>query len=89
MSCSRTEALLPGLSNTTQAAVRLTLFPGETLRLPRTCRAVSVWVGTAWISHSGQDIRLVSGETLALSRKDSAVVSALGGFALVLELKEK
>jgi hypothetical protein len=88
MSCSRTDALLLGLSKATHTAVRLTLFPGEALRLPRTCRAVSVWVGEAWISQAGRDIRLTPGGTMTVSGKDAAVVSVLGDFTLILELRK-
>ena len=89
MSYFQAEALLPGLAKSTQTMIRLTLFPSETLRLPPSCRAVTIRAGAAWISYDGRDIQLPPGETMTFSGNDCAVVSALGDFALVLELKEK
>ena len=70
--------------------LRVTLFPGETLRVPPSCRRLAVWAGSAWVTYRGDDLRLLSGEGMAMNgKKDAAVVSALGDFALVLELGEK
>jgi hypothetical protein len=81
--------MMPTLSFPRAAAMRLALFPGEALRLPRACRGVCVWAGKAWLSQAGRDVRLGPGEALTLAPgRDPAVVSALGDWALILELND-
>ena len=81
---------LNGSENRLNAAsrmVRLLLRHNEVFRLPATSRAIEVVAGTAWVTVNGRDIFLASGERLWLpSRRDSALISALGRTLLILEV---
>jgi len=74
-------------SQRTQVLLRLTLYGGEVYKAPRACTAVRVRTGVAWVTHGGADIILPAGNYADLSPdKDHALVSALGGRPLVVEL---
>lgn len=67
--------------------VRLMLKHDEVFRLPATSQGVRVVAGLAWLTVSGEDIFLNSGEKLhLLIRKDVVLVSALGNVPLILEV---
>ena len=67
--------------------VRLMLRHNEIYRLPATSRSIEIVAGTAWVTVNGRDIFLASGERLWLpSRRDSALISALGRTLLILEV---
>jgi hypothetical protein len=67
--------------------VRLALYKNEVYRLPRAWREVRVLTGRAWLTSGGEDILLARGESaVSSSRRDTALVSALGQVPLVLEL---
>jgi len=67
--------------------LRLTLYSGEVYKAPRGCTAVRVRTGTAWVTQGGADIILDAGSGATLpSGRDFALVSALGGRPLVVEL---
>jgi hypothetical protein len=67
--------------------VRLLLRHNEVVRLPASSRDIEVIAGTAWVTVNGRDIFLASGERLWLpSRRDSALISALGRTLLILEV---
>lgn len=74
-------------SGPTQVLLRLTLYSGEVYKAPRGCTAVKVRTGMAWVTQGGADIILEAGRRADLpSGRDFAVVSALGGRPLVVEL---
>ena len=71
----------------TAVAVRLLMYPSETYRVPRSCRAVRVRTGMAWLTHAGRDIVLGEGEAVEVDgKRDVAVVSSVSGAPLVLEV---
>ncbi len=75
--------------STDESAVawRLLLYPSETYRVPRSCHAVHVRTGIAWLTHDGRDIVLGEGESVELDgKRDAAVVSSVSGVPLVLEV---
>jgi hypothetical protein len=74
--------------NQTSLMVRLTLVRhNEVFRLPVASRRIEVVAGTAWITVNGRDIFLAAREKLLLpSRRDSALISALGRTPLILEV---
>lgn len=73
--------------NTANLMVRLMLRHDEVLRLPATGQGLEVIAGVAWVTVNGRDIFLASGERLLLpSRRDSALISALGRNPLILEV---
>ena len=66
---------------------QLTLEKGEVFRIPQAYRQFKVLSGVAWLTVGGKDIILQSGEKVSLeSKKDVAVISALGKTPLVLEV---
>ena len=68
-------------------ARRLLLYPWETYRVPRSCHAVRVRAGRAWLTHDGRDIVLRDGESASLEgKRDVGVVSSLSRTPLVLEV---
>ena len=68
-------------------AMRLLLYPSETYRVPRSCHAVHVRTGMAWLTHDGRDMVLGEGESMELDgKRDVAVVSSVSGMPLVLEV---
>lgn len=68
-------------------AWRLLLYPAETYRVPRSCHAVHVQTGLAWLTHDGRDIVLGEGESVELDgKRDIAVVSSVSKVPLVLEV---
>ena len=74
-------------SRRTQVLLRLTLYSGEVYKAPRGCTAVRVRTGMAWVTRGGADIILEAGRGADLPpSRDFAVVSALGGRPLVVEL---
>ncbi len=74
--------------NQTSLMVRLTLVRhNEVFRLPVAGRSIEVVAGTAWVTVNGRDIFLASREKLWLpSRRDAALISALGRNPLILEI---
>jgi hypothetical protein len=67
--------------------LRLMLYPGEvhTARPPvQTMRVVS---GTAYVSHNGCDAFVAAGQSLRVAGGDAALISALRGQMLVVELR--
>jgi hypothetical protein len=72
---------------TTNLMVRLMLGRNEVFRLPVVSRSIEVVAGTAWVTVNGRDIFLASREKLWLpSRRDAALISALGRNPLILEV---
>ena len=71
----------------TEITLRLAIYERETARLPRACCGVTVREGVAWVTVDGRDKILRSGETAAFDPgRFPAVVSALGGAPLILEV---
>jgi len=71
----------------TQVLLRLTLYSGEVYKAPRGCTVVRVRTGMAWVTQGGADIILEAGRGADLPPgRDFALVSALGGRPLVVEL---
>ena len=69
------------------ASLRLALYPGEVLRIPRSVRHARVLAGTAWITLGGRDVVLGRGESADLwITRDAALVSGVGVEALLFEL---
>lgn len=67
--------------------VRLMLRHNEVLRLPPAGQELQVISGVAWVTVSGRDIFLASGERFRLpSRGDTTLISALGRQSLILEV---
>lgn len=63
------------------------MYLSETYRVPRSCRAVRVRAGMAWLTHAGRDIVLGEGESADLDgKRDIAVVSSVSELPLVLEM---
>jgi hypothetical protein len=74
-------------SRRTQVLLRLTLYSGEVYRAPRGCIAVRVRTGMAWVTQGGADIIVDAGRGADLPpSSDFALVSAIGGRPLVVEL---
>ena len=66
---------------------RLLLYPGELFNVPGAFHWMRVAGGKAYLTHSGQDRIVATGETVALNPEDDlALVSALNGAPLVIEL---
>lgn len=74
--------------NQTSLMVRLMLVRhNEVFRLPVASRSIEVVEGMAWVTVNGCDIFLASREKLWLpSRRDAALISALGRNPLILEV---
>ena len=73
--------------NVASLILRLMLYHNEVLRLPGASQGAKVVSGVAWVTVNGRDIFLASGERLWLpSRRDSALISALGYHPLILEV---
>ncbi len=67
--------------------LRLALYPGEVLRIPRARKHLHVLSGTAWISHAARDRILSRGACAQLAQSaDVALVSALGAEPLLFEV---
>jgi hypothetical protein len=70
------------------AVLRLVLHPGETIRMPHGSVRVSVLSGCAWLTQAGRDHVVPAPGRLDLVRQsDAAVLSALGGTSLEVEIK--
>ena len=66
---------------------QFTLENGEVFRIPQVYQEFQVLSGVAWLTVGDKDIILQSGEKASLeSKKDVAVISALGKMPLVLEV---
>ncbi len=66
---------------------QVTLEKSEVFRIPQAYRQFQVLSGMAWLTVGGKDIILHSGEKASLeSKKDVAVISALGKMPLFLEV---
>jgi hypothetical protein len=77
-----------GRSLSEPAPLRIVLYRGETLRVPRGLSDARVLAGTAWLSADGKDTVLRAGERAELRRtRDAAVVSAVGEEALLIQLQ--
>lgn len=75
-------------SLTEPAPLRIVLYRGETLRVPRAIAGVQVLSGTAWLTVPGKDSVLCAGERLDLCNcRGSAVLSAVGGEPLLIQLR--
>jgi hypothetical protein len=69
------------------SVLRLILYQGELLRLPRFSRGVEVLSGVAWVTDTGRDMVLAPGDKASLqSGKFVALVSAVGNNPLVLSV---
>jgi len=67
--------------------VRLMLRHHEVLSLPAVGQGLEIISGVAWVTINSRDIILASGEILHLpSRRDTALISALGCQPLILEV---
>lgn len=67
--------------------VRVMLRHNEVFRLPADGQELKVMAGVAWVTVQGCDIFLTSGEYLRLpSRREAALISALGRQPLILEV---
>jgi hypothetical protein len=67
--------------------LRIALYPGELLRIPRARRHLHVLSGAAWISAAGQDEVVSQGSCLDLARsRHPALVSGLGDQPLLFEV---
>ena len=74
-------------ASNTKVTLRLALYRNEIARLPNVCRGVTVREGIAWMTVQGTDRILLTGDTAAFEPgKFPAVVTALGGTPLVLEV---
>lgn len=72
------------------ATQRLMLYPGELCRVRAAGAKMRVAAGCAYVTHAGCDIILGRGDDIALDpAKDDALVSALGGQAVIVELCER
>lgn len=66
---------------------RIRVTEDEARSLPQGTRAVRVYSGGAWISHSGKDYVLYEGQTLAMCADCyGTVVTSIGQQPVVLEL---
>lgn len=67
--------------------LRLALYPGELLRIPRARRNMHVLSGTAWVSTDGRDSVAGPGSHVNLAgARYPALVSGLGGDPLLFEV---
>ncbi len=67
--------------------VRIALYAGELLRVPRGLRRLHVISGTAWVSTEGRDVVASSGQCVSLPGcRSCALVSGLRGEPLLFEL---
>ena len=67
--------------------LRLGLYRGEILCIPRSRRHLRVLSGAAWLSHCGQDVVLNQGQGAQLCRcKDPAIISGLKDQGLFFEV---
>ena len=67
--------------------MRVMLLQGEIQRVASNYRGLRVRSGRAWVTVNGRDLVLKRCEEIALdTRRDAAVVSALGRAPLVIEL---
>ncbi|HEY9593991.1 MAG TPA: hypothetical protein VHE79_05915 [Spirochaetia bacterium] len=71
-----------------QAPLRIVLYGGETLRVPRRVAHARVIQGSAWLTTGGKDIVLGPGEGMDLCRSRGGIVmSAVGGDPLLVQLE--
>jgi len=71
-----------------KAPLRIVLYEGETLRVPRRVVHARVITGSAWLTVEGKDIVLCAGEQMDLCRAHgAAIVSAVGGNPLLVQLE--
>ncbi len=71
-----------------QRAFRLVLYRSEALSIALPRRSVRVLSGTAWISANGLDIVLEAGQSAEFPiGREPAVISAIGGEAVLFELR--
>jgi hypothetical protein len=67
--------------------LRLALYRGETLCIPRSRRHLRVLSGAAWLTHCGQDVVLKQGQGAHLRRcRDPAIISGLKDQGLFFEV---
>ncbi len=67
--------------------LRLALYPGELLRIPRARKHLHVLAGTAWISRAGRDTIASRGACVQLAgTRDAALVSGIGNKPLLFEV---
>ena len=77
----------PAKANAAGSMLRLLLYKGELYRLPPAAAGIRVLAGRAWLTVAGQDLLVTPGEKVSLpSRKDGALISALGQAPLILEI---
>jgi hypothetical protein len=70
-----------------QLVQRLVLYHGELYRVPVRYCLLRITAGRAYVTQAGQDYSLRRGQELGLdSTADVALVSAIGGEAVILEL---
>jgi hypothetical protein len=76
-----------GAPSASRQILRLALFEGEVIRLPKSYTRMYVLAGTAWITAGGRDIVLGSGDDGELpASRDPVVVSGVGCEGLVFEV---
>lgn len=67
--------------------LRIALYPGELVRIPRGRNHLHVLSGTAWISANARDRVAGRGACVGLEAgRDTALVSGLGGEPLMFEV---
>jgi hypothetical protein len=77
----------PASSKRSIVVSEVMLSKGDVYRVPESSQEIRVKSGSAWVSWHGEDIVLDRGESLSLlPRTDTAVVSAVGKWPLVLEV---
>jgi hypothetical protein len=68
-----------------RVTTRLTLGRGEVFRVPRGCRSLYVLSGTLWLTHQGRDMVRGAGPAVLPDDSEGALISGLGGEAVVIE----
>ncbi|MGA2761870.1 MAG: hypothetical protein ABSG17_00755 [Spirochaetia bacterium] len=82
-----TRAARPVTANESRQVLRIALYPGELLPVPRPRRHVHVLSGTAWISAGGRDTVAPQGACVGLAySRHPALVSGVGGQPLLFEV---
>jgi len=71
----------------TRPVLRLALYPGELVKIPRARQHLHVLSGTAWVSTDGRDTVAPLGSCMDLAgARYPALVSGLGGNPLLFEV---
>lgn len=68
--------------------LRLLVYPGEVYRLPEAGQCMRIVSGRAWLTAQGRDMILEAEQRACLApAAEAALVSALGGAPVVLEVR--